>query len=126
MAVRKSKRQVGVLLMLTGLLHIIVGLVTFMEQLFPIFSGGVWNTVQEGQWERGTSFWFIMFGFMLILLGYMTEWLIKKRGISPPVSFGWMLFALCAAGAVIMPASGFWLGLPQAWVLTRKDRLAAE
>ncbi|WP_166245883.1 DUF6463 family protein [Paenibacillus turpanensis] len=124
MAVRKIKQQVGVLLMLTGLLHSGVGLTIYMKHLLPIFSEGVWDTVQEGDWELGTSFWFMMFGFLLILLGYLTDWMIKKGKISPPAAFGWMLFLLCVIGAVTMPISGFWLGLPQAWILTRKDILA--
>ncbi|WP_246021793.1 DUF6463 family protein [Paenibacillus zeisoli] len=124
MVISRSKQQIGVLIMLTGLLHTGVGLILFTKYLLPILSEGVWNTVQEGQWERGTSFWFMMFGLLFIMLGYITDWLVRKRGISPPAAFGWMLFALCVLGVVIMPVSGFWLGLPQAWILTRKDTLA--
>lgn len=120
MVVRKSKRQVGLLLMLTGLLHTVVGLIIYMKHIFPIITEGVWNTVQEGQWERLTGFWFMMFGFLLILLGYLTDWLMKKMGIPPPAAFGWLLLAICLFGAVAMPVSGFWLCLPQAWILMRK------
>ncbi len=117
--VSKTKRQVGLLLILTGLLHTIVGLFGYMEQLQPIIADGLWNTVGEGQWERATAFWFMMFGFMLIFLGYTADWLMKKRGIAPPAAFGWMLLVVCLAGVVVMPVSGFWLGLPQAWILLR-------
>ena len=114
------KRQVGLLLMLTGLLHTVVGLIIYMKQLQPIVAGGLWSTVGEGQWDRGTAFWFMMFGFLLILLGYTADWLMKKKEIALPAAFGWTLFAVCLIGAVVMPVSGFWLGLPQAWILMRK------
>ncbi|WP_373232402.1 DUF6463 family protein [Cohnella sp.] len=115
----RTKRQVGLLLMLTGLLHTVVGLFGYMEQLQLIAADGLWNTVEEGQWERTTAFWFMMFGFLLMILGYTADWLMKKKGIEPPTVFGWMLLLLCLTGAVIMPVSGFWLVLPQAWILLR-------
>lgn len=114
------KRHMGLTLVLTGLLHQVVGLIIYMDHLQPLVTEGVWNTVQEGQWERNASFWFIMFGFMLMYLGYTAHWLMKRKGIEPPTSFGWMLLILCVLGAVIMPQSGFWLGIPQAWLLIRK------
>lgn len=114
------KRQVGLFLILTGLIHTVFGLVVYSGQLEPIIADGLWNTVAEGQWDRATGFWFLMFGFLLMLVGYIANWLMKKKGIAPPASFGWMLFAICLAGVIVMPASGFWLGLPQAWMLLRK------
>ncbi|WP_169082398.1 DUF6463 family protein [Paenibacillus sp. PL91] len=114
------KRQIGLLLMLTGLLHTAVGLFVFTKQLLPIAAEGVWNTVKEGQWERETAFWFMMFGFLLLLLGYLVNWLLKKKGISPPAAFGWLLLILSLIGSIAMPVSGFWLALPQAWILTRR------
>lgn len=116
----KTKRQVGLLLMLTGLLHTVVGLIIYMNQLQPIVTDGLWNSVVEGQWERATVFWFLMFGFMLIFIGYTADWLMKKKGIAPPAGFGWILLTVCLLGVIVMPASGFWLGLPQAWILLRK------
>ncbi|EST54231.1 hypothetical protein T458_12760 [Brevibacillus panacihumi W25] len=114
------KRHVGLTLMLTGLFHNILGLVGFMTQLQPMVAEGLWDTVGNGQWDRATAFWFLMLGFMLILFGYTVDWLMKKKGIAPPVSLGWMLFAFCLIGVIVMPTSGFWLGLPQAWLLLRK------
>lgn len=120
MAISRSKQRIGVLLMLTGLLHNVVGLFLYMKHFLPIIAEGGWNTVQEGQWERLAAFWFIMFGFLLIMLGYLTDWLIRKKGTPPPPAFGWLLLLVSGIGAVAMPASGFWLCLPQAWILIRK------
>lgn len=113
------KRHVGMMLMLTGLLHVIYGLFAYASQLQPIVTEGLWSTVADDQWDRGTAFWYTMFGFLLMLFGYMVDWLIKKKGIAPPAIFGWMLLFICLFGAIVMPASGFWLGLPQAWLLLR-------
>ncbi|UJF35568.1 DUF6463 family protein [Paenibacillus hexagrammi] len=114
------KRQMGLTLMLTGFLHTIVGLILFFKQLLPMISEGLWNTVRHGEWERGTAFWFIMFGFVLIVLGYLADWIMKKAGIPAPSIFGWMLLAICLIGVIVMPVSGFWLGLPQALILLLK------
>jgi len=114
------KRHVGLTLVLTGLFHTVLGLIGFMNHLQPMVAEGLWDTVGSGQWERATAFWYLMLGFVLILLGYTVDWLMKKKGIAPPVSLGWMLFAICLIGIIVMPTSGFWLGLPQAWLLTRK------
>jgi hypothetical protein len=101
------KRQVGLLLMLTGLLHMVLVLFSNRKQLQSIVADGFWNTVADGQWERTTAFWFLMVGFMLIILGYTADWLMKKKGIAPPAAFGWMLLTVCVVGVVVMPASGF-------------------
>lgn len=113
------KRQVGLFLMLTGLLHNVIGLILYGAELQPIVTDGLWNTLSEGQWERFAAFWFMMFGFLFMLLGFMTDWLLKKKGLAPPAAFGWMLLVLSLTGAVIMPMSGFWLVVPQAWLLLR-------
>ncbi|WP_199617606.1 DUF6463 family protein [Paenibacillus alkalitolerans] len=117
--VRGIKRRAGLFLMLTGWLHTAVGLILYRKQLQEILADGLWNTAPEGEWEAMTVFWFMMFGFMLIYLGYTADWLLKKKGIAPPPAFGWILLAICLAGVVVMPVSGFWLVLPQAWILLR-------
>ncbi|MFB9326157.1 DUF6463 family protein [Paenibacillus aurantiacus] len=116
------KRQIGLCIVLTGLLHSIVGLVLFAEDLIPIVTDGLWDTVvgETRLLNRENAFWFMMFGFVLMLLGYAVDWMLKKLGAAPPAALGWLLLATCLLGAVIMPVSGFWLGLPQAWILARR------
>ncbi|MFC4104134.1 DUF6463 family protein [Paenibacillus xanthanilyticus] len=116
------KRQMGLCLVLTGLLHTVVGLALFTPDLIPIVTEGFWDTVvgEERLIHRENAFWFMMFGFVLMLLGYAVDWMLKKLGATPPVALGWLLMATCLLGAVIMPVSGFWLGLPQAWILARR------
>jgi len=117
--VSKTKRQMGLTLILTGLLHTIVGLFVFMEQLEPLFTEGLWNTVKDGQFERGAAFWFMMFGFLLMIVGYLADWLMKRKEIAPPAAFGWMILIICVIGVIFMPNSGFWLGIPQGVILLR-------
>lgn len=111
------KRQMGLALMLTGWLHTVVGLIEYRNELQLMVSNGLWNTVVDG--EISAAFWFMMSGFLLILLGYIADWLMKKKEISPPPAFGWTLLVVCLVGAIAMPVSGFWLVLPQAWILLR-------
>jgi hypothetical protein len=115
------KRQSGLLLIGTGIIHNAVGLVFCWSYLVQFASEGFWNTVKDGQWERGTVFWFFMFGFMLIYLGALADWLLKKKGIALPGFVGWSLLLLSGVGVVMMPVSGFWLAFPQAWIILKKE-----
>ncbi|GEC92875.1 DUF6463 family protein [Brevibacillus brevis] len=111
------KRQMGFTLIITGLLHTVVGLFLYAEPLQQIVANGFWNAVGR---EEVAAFWFMMFGFLLMLLGYMADWLMKKKGMETPAAFGWTILGICVVGAIAMPASGFWLGIPQAGILLRK------
>ncbi|NRR24736.1 DUF6463 family protein [Brevibacillus sp. MS2.2] len=111
------KRQMGFTLILTGLLHTVVGLLFYAKPLQQIVANGFWNAVGQ---EEDAAFWFMMFGFLLMLLGYMADWLMKKKGMEPPAAFGWTILGICVVGVIAMPVSGFWLALPQAGILLRK------
>lgn len=52
------KRQMGLVLMLTGWLHTVVGLIEYAKELQLMVSNGLWNTVVEG--KISSSFWFIV------------------------------------------------------------------
>ncbi len=45
--------------------------------------------------------------------GQLAHWAQRRTGTLPP-ALGWGLLGLSAAGAVLMPVSGFWLVIPQA------------
>ncbi|MBH5319616.1 hypothetical protein I6N90_17610 [Paenibacillus sp. GSMTC-2017] len=115
------KRHVGVMLMLTGLLHTVVVLIFGATQLQIIVAEGFWNTVGSGQGDRDAVFWSLLFGFMIIVTGYMVNWILKHKGIVPPAGFGWILLAVGLIGVIMMPVSGFWLVLPQAVILIRNQ-----
>ena len=117
--VQGIKRHMGVVLMITGSLHTAIGFLIYAQELQLMVANGWWNTVGD-KTVATAAFWFMVTGFLLILLGHTADWLMKKQGIAPPVTFGWTLLLVCLAGAIAMPVSGFWLVLPQAWILLRK------
>jgi len=111
----------GVLLMAIAGLHQVVGLFFYREALVAIIRAGVINSVNPPYWERDAAFWFLMFGFLLGLYGWMTHWLIQQYATIPSF-WGWGLLGICIIGVVMMPASGFWLAIPIAIGMIRQAR----
>ncbi|AKF11144.1 DUF6463 family protein [Sandaracinus amylolyticus] len=109
---------VGGLLLAISAVHQIVGVVLGAAPLLDIARGGVLDAV-EGDFARVSIAWFLLFGFALALAGALAR-SIERRGIALPRSFAVGLAALCALGIVLMPVSGFWLGLVPAWLAWRR------
>lgn len=106
----------GLQLVAIGLLHNVVGLFLGFAPLREILSGGVIGAV-EGSFERMAIFWFLWFGWMLMLLGFA----LRAREPEPaPRLLVAGLTAVVLGGALAIPASGFWLGLvPLAGMIIR-------
>lgn len=68
-----------------------------------------------------TVFWFLFFGFALLPLGFLLRHL-EKIELPVPRSIGIQLMFLAGAGAILLPASGFWLVLLPAWNILRTTR----
>lgn len=113
-------RWVGPWVMGMGVLHTVVGLAFAGWVLVEIVQAGVFNVV-SGDMTREAAFWFFMFGFLLFLYGQLAHWL-TKQGQVLPVSFGWGLLLICGIGVVMMPVSGFWLGLVPATAVLWQQR----
>lgn len=105
--------------MAIGLLHQIVGIAIGLG-LGPVISGSaaaplldLWHAGVIGQAEqdplRIAIVWFLMFGFLLILLGMVLHRL-ERSGGKLSRGLAWGLGGLCALGVLVMPTSGFWLG----------------
>ena len=109
------RKHVGLMLMATAGLHIAVGLVLYRGPLLAMAGAGLVGSV-TGDSEREAAFWFILFGAVLLILGQLVHALLKRDG-EVPRAFAWGLLGLALAGAAIMPDSGFWLVLPQIWLL---------
>lgn len=105
----KHARISGYLLLVTGLLHTLIGVVDGYPYLAAMVEDGFVNTVTASL-ERGVIFWFLVAGVGLILSGLLA--LGYERPL--PASFGWGLLALAVVGALMLGPSGFLLAIPQA------------
>jgi hypothetical protein len=115
------KRHSGIMLIITGWIHTLIGVAIFSDPLIDMLQAGILNSI-DMQYERSTVFWFIFAGLMIILLGHLMDWIIKKKNMILPSSLGWYLLALCTIGIIIMPLSGFWIVLPQALIIISGGR----
>lgn len=115
--------KAGTLVMGIAVVHCAVGVGLAKAPLLEIAAQGFVGAV-EADLERIAVFWFMFFGFLLLLLGQaLRAW---ERVARLPAGVGYGLGALCLAGAIMIPASGFWLGLvPAALILHRWYRPAA-
>lgn len=114
------RRLCGPLLVATGVLHLLVGLVSYAGPLGAIVRDGLFNAVVPNPaapaFDRDAAFWFMFFGVMLLLLGGLVHWAQARTG-TLPAFLGWSLLGIGAVGVILMPASGFWLVFPQAVVV---------
>jgi hypothetical protein len=113
------KRQSGLLLGLTGYLHIIVGFIVFWNPLKEIVNAGIFNAVGQ-DYPRAAAIWFLFSGLFMVFLAFVIGWVVKTKGLKLPSSVGWCFLAICVAGVILMPVSGFWLGIPQAYLIIKK------
>lgn len=112
------RKHAGYLVMAIALIHEAVGLIVYASPLGEIIQAGVFNSVNPPYWERDAAFWFLMFGIMLFVLGYVAQWTLKHVGYVP-AGLSWGLLIVCAIGVMLMPASGFWLAIPVAIMMLR-------
>ena len=109
----------GTLLMLGGILHVVLGSVAGWASLKKIAVLGFWNAlVGQSQamclaslscMQINTFWWFVVFGLMLILIGYWVHWCEHHQQQQIPLPASILLAAIALTCAIIMPVSGFWL-----------------
>ncbi|MFP2931161.1 DUF6463 family protein [Pyxidicoccus sp. 3LG] len=102
----------GTLLMLTGALHQVVGLVLFREPLLEMARAGVFDSVGEDTSARAAAFWFLAAGLGMLLAGGLSHWVEREVGRPPPAGFGWGLLGLGVFFVVPMPVTGGWVMFP--------------
>lgn len=118
----KHARISGYLLFLTGLLHILIGVVDGYPYLAAMVEDGVVYTVTASL-EREAIFWFLVAGVGFVLAGLLA--LGYERPL--PASFGWGLLSLAVVGALMLGPSGFLLVIPQAvYILVAAYRRAPQ
>ena len=117
------KRWIGRTLVAIGAVHTVFGVVVFSPVWAALFHEGVWNTVNQ-QPLREAAYWFLFFGFVVLLLGALVDWCeAQQRRL--PAFLGWGLLAMTLGGVVVMPVSGMWLALVPAIGLIRQQTVPA-
>ena len=107
------KHWIGRWLMGVSVLHIVFGVFVFHTVLAGLVSRGFVNVLRA---DPGASLavWFVLFGVMLFICG-MSVAAVERASSDPvPKPIGWGLLGLAVLGAILMPASGFWLVIPPA------------
>lgn len=122
----------GQVLMATGVVHQVVGVLIGLglgdeldgRNLFAEITeaGGVASIAPD--LGRMTLFWFLFFGFAMLMLGSLMHH-CERRGQVLPESLGWQMGVLAVAGSLMIPASGFWLIIPQGLWIVREARRRA-
>ena len=115
------KRWIGRWLIGVSIIHTLFAVVVFGKVLLSVVQRGVFNTVGTDPMV-GAVVWFVLFGAALFICGLVVSTLERSSPTPLPKSLGWSLLALATLGAILMPASGFWLVFPPAIaVLARKS-----
>ena len=118
----RPARLSGYLLIITGSLHTLFGLVSGYPWLGEMVRDGVIGAA-DASTERQYLVWFLTSGVGLILMGVLA--LGYREALSG--GFGWGLLALSLVGVILLPTSGFWLLIPQAlFVLVTASRTVPE
>jgi len=112
----KGWKYSGILLIITGFLHTIVALFLGYRDYIAMFRDGIFDSVGENS-QRGLSFWFLICGIFIIFFGHTLHYYIKREQKPAPAFLGYYMLILSVLGCIMVPASGFWLFIPQALII---------
>ncbi|HAA57633.1 MAG TPA: hypothetical protein DCE42_22895 [Myxococcales bacterium] len=113
------RRHAGHLLMGIAIVHNVLGVFIFSKILRDILFAGVWNSIQLNP-MRNVAFWFLATGVMMYLYGSLVQWAFEQNQTLPS-SAGWGFLLFCLFGVFLIPESGFWTGLPVAYLMIRSS-----
>ncbi|AFY52919.1 hypothetical protein Riv7116_0315 [Rivularia sp. PCC 7116] len=117
----------GYWLLVTSIIHVIVGVWLYAEQLSEIINSGFFNSITPNpfapNFAREDAFWFMTLTAFLVILAQLCLWANSQK-ISLPESVGWNLLITSIIGAVAIPISGFWLLMPPACLMIATSRKA--
>ena len=105
------KSWIGLWVIGISVIHTAFAFIFFRAGLDSIVKDGIFNTVGQDP-MRAASVWFLLFGFLLFILGLVLAAWEKSNPTPLPVSAAWGLLFLGILGIVLMPVSGFWLIIP--------------
>lgn len=104
------KAWIGKWLIGVGVVHVLFGIVFMHSVLNVLWQEGLFNTI-NGQPPREMVFWFLVTGFLTVIIGGLVD-RFEKSGLGLPRFLAWSFLALVVVGIVIMPISGIWLLVP--------------
>ncbi len=111
----------GILLSATGVIHIIVGIISEWNIYKEMFIDGLVNSIGNDT-QKNLTFWFFIVGVLLIMLGQSLQYYIKREQAPAPLFLGYALLVFSILGSLIVPVSGFWLFIPQALIIVCAKR----
>ena len=106
----------GTFLVVTGILHILVAVVSGWDTYRAMFSDRFVDCVGNDL-QKAFAFWFFMVGILVILWGATLQYYIRREQRPAPLFLGYALLVISVAGCVLLPLSGFWLFIPQAVIM---------
>jgi hypothetical protein len=101
-------RWVPRLLLLTAVLHLVVGAVLYRHELAGLAGEGLVNTIVDA--HRDAAFWFMVSGVAMVMIADTARRAVHHTGLFP-LDVGWWLIGIGVLIAVVMPVSGAWLVL---------------
>ena len=106
----------GIFLIATGIIHSVVGIAVGKDILWAILKDGLLNAIGMDD-MRQIMFWFMLVGVLIIILGHILHYYIKKEQKPAPKLLGYYLLIMSIIGCIAIPTSGFWLFIPQALII---------
>ena len=100
--------------------HTAIAMMFFSSAYSEMIKSGLYNSVNSE--KTGLAVWFILFGFLLFILGMLLAAIEKHDSSHIPKSIGVALLILTTLGVVLMPVSGFWLVFPAAFAILFKKK----
>jgi hypothetical protein len=106
----------GIALVAFGLLHILIellipGALGFSGIWPEIIDAGVVDAVKPGDLRIWGYYWFLVPGFLVILLGLLCHWIEHQLNRPLPMFFGWGLLLVSCFCILLDVDTGFWLVL---------------
>ena len=109
--------------MFVSLGHTAVGVIFFGSIYREMLLNGLYNSVTSA--KTGLAVWFVLFGFLLLIIGMLISAIEKNGLLKVPASIGYALLFVSLLGILLMPVSGFWLMFPAVFaiLLSKQSRM---
>ena len=119
----------GYWLLVTSIIHVIIGFWLYGEPLAGIVRDGFFNSVAPNpfapDFAREDAFWFMTLTAFFVILAQLCFW-AHSRKIALPGFTGWVLLVTSIIGAIAIPISGCWLLMVPAVLIVVASRKASD